>query len=322
MSAGQDLKDLVGQIEKYLKALLALGGVTYILGFLVVAVYLSRYQLTPYGVVRFQYGMAGAWMILPLVFAVSVAVWTAAVYHNFSELWKKKLGWRVAWLFVKLLLVAGVVLYQGVMFVQVCSRVTPHLASRFAPVSTSDLFSVGGYCVALAFFFVGAWVSLSNVRTDPERTDYGSLWLGIGCVIGALLVFVVYLGFFSVNLYPAIPAEVGGGRTIEMRVMLEKDKETSEIQKILGITEERALSPVLGLILTTDRSYFVSVPNEGEGSIEVPRDIVSLAVFGSYADIDEKSSNKCRDRDALRLIHDWLSRCYSWFGSCVADYGR
>ena len=51
---------LVARTEGYLKAILSFGGTIYAIGFLVVSVHLSRYDISPYSVIRIQSLLAGA----------------------------------------------------------------------------------------------------------------------------------------------------------------------------------------------------------------------------------------------------------------------
>jgi uncharacterized membrane protein YwzB len=284
MTDDANITSLAKRIEGYFKAILSFGGVIYATGFLVVSVHLSRYDISPFGVIRIQYILAGAWLILPLVLTLCIAFWVLAyAYHLFKKSTEQRRSrWRLVWVPVKILIIVLGVYGICSFFLNLLCSSAPVLAGKFQHVRFGDFLKLGGFCLGIFLFSTITWAFLSDIRTKKGEISYRDLFAGISYVAITSLVFAGYMGFFAINLYPSIPADLGGGSSIEMRVMLKKNDQNVHINKLLGITDDTVLSPSLKLLLVTDKSYFIADPNVDRISIELPKDMVSVAAFGSH----------------------------------------
>ena len=73
--------------------------------------------------------------------------------------------------------------------------------------------------------------------------------------------------------------------------MLKKTDQSVHMNKLFGVTDDTVLSPSLKLILATEKSYFVADPSEDGVSIELAKDMVALAAFGSHGGIKRNKPN-------------------------------
>ena len=170
-----------------------------------------------------------------------------------------------------------------------------YLPYSLLPSSVNNCANLGFYNVlkpvlfllAILLFGFMTWALFPDFRTNEGSFGYERLksWGYLLSVASFEVFFCVwYLGFFATTLYPNIAAELGGGQPIDVQFIFNgnviKDN-SSQIRKVLGMTGSSSESPSLKLLLATDKSYFIEIPNQCQGSIELPRDIVSLALFGS-----------------------------------------
>jgi hypothetical protein len=263
---------LVSQFNDYFKALLPIGGILYVMGFLVVAIQLSQYNLSPYGLLQAQYILAGLWLIIPF-FAVYMLI--LLVYGVFGITPKPQPAPKKATWWQKLINAPKRKFIQWLPYIIIYAIIIFLFIYFNSTFSIIGEISYGGYVLIfitallpLTIYF--AWKASSG---SPFRL----------CLIIFILLYpFIYIKFFAVNIYPHIPAELGGGKPIYVKIHLKDDDQSKQISKIAGKNDAVALSNPLKLLLVTDKAYFVEAPkNFGDHiAIEVLNNIVYFVEYG------------------------------------------
>jgi len=204
VSAGE-LREMAELIVRLVVALVA---VVYIVGLLIVNLHFRRFDLTSFGLVRSEYGLAGTlWLVVVLV------------SHGFAQLCRS--GWssvrdagherrwlKATWHFVMMLLTAIAFLIWS--FDVLTDSVTSFRSWHM-------------WIVVLTILFVSVTpnVLIRSIKqaaiawsSDPDAE------LPIRALIAQVLTFVASLGIYATFAYPAFPAAYGGGRLLLVRVVL------------------------------------------------------------------------------------------------------
>lgn len=260
MIDSQQRKEL-SLFEPLSKLVAAALGLLYLLGFLVVATYLSRFGVSSFAVLHLQYLIAGIWVLGPPVLM-------AALYeteHRFKERAAPGIEAEFTWLrFGVSSLISAIP--ASVFFVTL----------GLIPSVSDDLTWKSG--VRLFLFYFGMWAFAQllwlchRVPTEKEtwainRTHAAPFYLS-----SMLVLVFVYSLWFSLRVYPLIPFSMGGGKPLTV-IFFEGEKKMPD--EILKSSPSAKRSVPYKLLLEEDKCFVVVSPSDAAKSLEISRDSVA-----------------------------------------------
>lgn len=236
-------------------------GFIYLVGFLVVMRHLSRYGVSTFSVFQLQYLVAGGWVIAPVVLMVFMQKASqrfashALSVHSEGEAvsWRRRAAVASVTNIPGILLTAALAVFvgnvQGFTFGMVASLYVFYLALVFS----ADLL----------------WVS-RRTSTSTGQTWWANpnAWPFYATLL--ISVFLAYVFFFAIRVYPLIPYSLGGGKPLTV-VFLLGEKESPDILVRNG-SSNRSLP--YKLVAATDKTFVVLSPDSRQESIEFNRDAV------------------------------------------------
>ena len=249
---------IIESVSKLLAVTLAF---LYLLGFLVVAIYLSRFGVSSFSVLHLQYLIAGIWVLGPPVVDGYLTFASRRFDERAAPETEGKFNWRRFFISAFLSgIPSGLFLVLLIALPNVVESMTWGIGIR-----------VFLFYIAMLNFAQLFWMSR---RVDPKqetwwmnRTHAAPFYLAF-----LLMIVVSYAVWFAVRIYPLIPFSFGGGRPLTV-VFIEGEKTMpDEIQKSDRYAKR---SIPYKLLLSTDKSYVVVSPAPKERSIEIGRDSVA-----------------------------------------------
>jgi hypothetical protein len=253
------LTNEIGVIESLSNVFAIALGILYLLGFLVVASYLSRYGVSSFSVLQLQYLLAGIWLLgPPIVFSTLTNASRRFDAHVVPEV-PGKFNWQR---FIFSITVTG--FPTGILVVLLNM-------ANFLPSMTWQIF---GQFFLFSIFITNLAQLIWMCRRTPQaeekwwvnRSHAGPFYLAALSML--VLLFAVW---FAGRIYPQIPASLGGGRPLTVIFFEGEKKMPDEIQRD-GATKR---SIPYKLVLSTDKYYVVLLPSGKERSMEVSRDSVA-----------------------------------------------
>jgi hypothetical protein len=258
MTDPQVTKDLT-QIESFSKIFAAALVVLYLLGFIVVARYLSRYGVSSFSVLQLQYLVAGVWVVGPPV-VLSLLLQVSQRFDQRAAPLIPGIGWRRV-------VITSILTSVPSLFIVLLAAI-PNVLVNFNWAMGVKLFLFYAAMVACA---QSLWLSLN---ATPEKET----WLfnrSHGAPFYSALLFMAVLTYalwFSGRIYPLIPSSWGGGRPLTIAFIEGDRKMPDEIQKPDPAAKR---SIPYKLLLSTDKYYVVVAPTPKELSVEVSRESVA-----------------------------------------------
>ena len=255
MTEAASHQNLSGWFELGAKVISLSIALTYLVGFLVVAWHLSKYGVYSLSLLHLQYLVAGLWVVLPPSF-VAFLTNTKELPTEHMDRIGKKLHWAVK--FALNLLTS---FPANIVFGLFIGFLTVNLSAVKVFATTALLGLIG---LAISFF-------VSSIRISPEKEGrlitrrlapfYGGF---------ALATVGIYIWFFAVNIYPAIPFAWGGGKPLDV-IFLEGDKPLPD-----GIAKDGSTRHSIAYILlaVTEKAYVVLPQTTDQKSIQFDRDSV------------------------------------------------
>jgi hypothetical protein len=217
-----------------------------------------------------QYIVAGLWLIAPLVFfcvaAASLAASIVAKYSDAPAPPKSLLGgighhFRIV--------LEAIQLFAVLLFLTLS---IPLLAFDVSPPLTN---SISFYLERWRTFakLFGFWFGICATGFAcwyNSRFPKRLAWFFISVLV-CLLIFAWYVVFFSTNVYPQIPYNLGGGKPLSVVFLLKAN--TKEPVPLIPDNSGTRSVPYK-MLLATDRTLVVLAQDERERSIEFSRDAV------------------------------------------------
>jgi hypothetical protein len=234
-------------------------GLLYLLGFLVVASYLSRYGVSSFAVLQLQYLIAGIWALGPPVLYASLVHTERRFAERAAPEVSGKFNWRrftisALWAPSSLLLVllAGIPnVFEGI--------------TRGTGIRLFLFFFVMVICAQM--FWISRQADSNSETWWMNRSHAAPFYLA-----SLLMIVLCYVVWFSVRIYPLIPFSLGGGKPLTVEFFEGDKKMPDEIQK----TDRYAKRSIpYKLLLATDKYFVVVSPSDKERSLEIRRDSVA-----------------------------------------------
>jgi hypothetical protein len=241
----------------------------YAVGYLVVTFRLSPFSVTPITWLRLQYLAAGIWCLLPFVLFTSALAFGGIL---FFEPWMK--SWRKGvidvptrtrnYRYIKGSVLSAFILVAG--FAEI-SRV---LDGILVPASSGWWKSSYDITLNLAWrTLVAAVVTLfvaapTTVKDESIEKEVFRFCLNTLYFCAAIALWVNYIFYFALTVYPAIPSTLGGGRPQSVVFIIDSGEHTSPV--IADSSRTRSIP--YKLLLQTENSYVVESPTKGEKVVE------------------------------------------------------
>jgi hypothetical protein len=278
----------------------AIVGLLYALGFLVVTYHLSQFGVAAVAWLRPQYLLAGIWCLLPvLLFAGGLAFaglqftepWIrfSMVVPRKTRIYRHVIGaiQGCGALFAAFVFISTAIsfaigpAFDGRYKWGPSSIITLKLAMLsfataisvgFAIVTLSKLVRVGGVPTAQPTVIPpesSHETGLVSMRLDRSVAliSFGTLW-----AFASLAFILLYVYSFSVSVYSAIPPTMGGGRPQRVVFLIESGGIQQTAPLVVDSSGTRSVP--YNLLLTTESSYVVESPAKSEMAIEFKRDSV------------------------------------------------
>ena len=242
-------------------------GFVYLAGFVVVAGHLSRYGISSISLFHVQYLAAGAWVVAPVVIMRGMQV--ASQQFIDQTLAPDRIGQGLA-----LRRRAFVALMASVPGLIVIFAVSTLLVSREPGAPTWGIVvALWGFYWAMTTSGDLLWLSW-RTPSAVERTWWAGRKALAYCTTLLVSVFLAYVIFFAIRIYPLIPYSLGGGKPVTV-VFLLGEKEAPDF---LARDVSSRRSVPYKLLAATDKTFVIAPFNPNERSIEFSRDMVEGVV--------------------------------------------
>jgi len=249
----------------------------YAVGYLVVTFRLAQSGVTPIAWLRLQYLTAGIWCLLPFaLFSCAVAFGGFVFFEPWMKSWsrgvmdvpRRTLNYRY---------VKGSVL-SVVMLFCVFSLISGFLEKFLSLPASSGWWKpsyditmkLGLLAVLTAAATLFAIVPTPKVKEEPVEKAVSQFFWNVLWVFGAIALWVRYIFYFSITVYPAIPPSLGGGRPQAVVFVIDPTEHSSPVLA----DSSRTHSIPYKLLLQTENSYVVESPTKGERVIEFKQESV------------------------------------------------
>jgi hypothetical protein len=227
-------------IESLSKSFAVALGLLYLLGFLVVASYLSRYGVSSFSVLHLQYLIAGIWVLGPPVVHASL-VYTSLGFDERAApevtgaFNRRRFGISLLFTVIPFGLFIGLL----VSIPNVLASMTWGMGIRFFLFYFAML-----NCARL--FWMSRQADAKKETWWLNRSHAAPFYLAT-----LLMIVMSYAVWFAVRVYPLIPFSLGGGRPLTVAFIEGEKKMPEEIAK----TDPSAKRSIpYKLLLSTDRS--------------------------------------------------------------------
>jgi hypothetical protein len=250
-----------GLFESLSKVVAVALALLYLLGFFVVASYLSRYGVASFSVLQIEYLIAGVWALGPPVLFASLVF----VERRFDERAAPERSGKFNWRRFSISMVTQ----------SLPSSLFLVLLALIPNVSDSMTWGIGGRLFLFFWTMVTCaqlfWAS-HQVETAREtwwknRSHAAPFYLAL-----LLMIVLSYCLWFSARIYPLIPFPLGGGKPLTVAFFEGEKKMPEEIQR-LDPSAKRSIP--YKLLMATDKYFIVVSPSDKERSVEISRDSVA-----------------------------------------------
>lgn len=233
-------------------------GFVYLVGFLVVTRHLSRYGVSSFSIFQLQYLVAGAWVIAP--FALMGLMHTASQRFERRALSVQSEDEEISWR--RRLVVAGVTNIPGGL--AMCALAV--FVGKIEGVSWSTAALLSAFYLALMFSAELLWASWKT----PKHTWWVNRQASPFYATLLISIFLVYVFFFAMRVYPLIPYSLGGGKPLTVAFLLGEKK----IPDFLARDSSSYRSLPYKLLAATDKTFVILPSDPSQTSIEFNRDTV------------------------------------------------
>jgi hypothetical protein len=267
-------------VEQLTKIGAAFVTVTYILGFTVVSLHLGAFGIFNLDLFSLQYLLAGLWLFVPPALILVMGVASFALYLQLQPP-PKELAWaKMVFSFSVVAALAAFLIYALYQFL---SRIIgPQAAVNLSRILLFSGLRVTLVMVGLVVYLTLTWLLMKPlVAWAKSRAGLMPYLLSLTLGLFPVLMIGIYVLLFVRDVYPKLPATIGGGQPIVVRLLIEPDE--TPTQPGLELLHEAASNDVM-LIIETNRSYIVtsSVITNTMGAaavLDIPKDSVQGLVI-------------------------------------------
>lgn len=232
----------------------------YLSGIITLSLYLSKYGISSFSILRFQYITAGAWCIFPIVYSSLYILYASLpiilLKNKYGTTGNGRMRIRHKILIVAYIIFAAyMAIYMYIGYIHIYIEL---------PLITTILYFIQSVGSLLPFLII-FWLRKRVIaRSKPLLIYYAT--------ITSIIFYFFYILFFAKEIYPLIPAKIGGGEPIDVQFIVTKDSHIAET--IHGIDSLSHLTQPCKLIFTTDISYIILSPDDSVKSIKFDRNYI------------------------------------------------
>jgi len=281
-----EFKEIASTFEAVTKVSITITAIVYVLGLFVVNIFLNRYGFRNFGLLQLHYIAAGLWLLVPIVL-ILLLVLCFVLVNDFNEIerdseikprqWLEKqnalskmvIGWALdrtkdnvfknktlETIFLALifwgLLVYGLSYFLGIKF-----------SWNWLIAMLIIGFIVGGIAM-------GAFGLLQ--LSDAKIRIFSRVML-----IFYTVAIPFYILFFALQIYPEIPASLGGGAGQPVQFVVDVEKQSILEAAGIEVSDENISTRVL-LLLETDKEYLI-ISKPDSKAISLQKDLISAVLY-------------------------------------------
>lgn len=291
-------KKWIELIETVSKSSISFAAICYILGLVVVSGHLNKYGVTYIGVLRINYIMAGIWALVPILLALIYSFLLFCVLVSVSPPFARvvaKISNRDIAEYTKTnrFGVPAFFLLPSSLGVMV------FVYGSFEIITGRKIFDLFVYNSRLIFLSAISFVIIPGIllffSTNNRYKSKNNVFRNVFICVWAITHLIVYVDYFSYDVYGQIPGYIGGGKLKVVRLLLELKPKAKSYLENEGIqfdlneaskngdnTSETYMTKDVYLVFNTDNEYYVLVDNKASPKnsnvINLKKDIVKAVV--------------------------------------------
>lgn len=236
-------------------------GFVYLVGFLVVMRHLSRYGVSSFSIFQLQYLVAGVWVVAPIVVLRFMQIASQRFVDRALSVDREaeRISWR------RRAIVASAAAIPGGLVI----------ASMAIFAGNPEGFSLRISALLYLFYLALAWSAdlLRLSRKAPAHLAqkwWASSHTSLFYASSLVSIFLLYVIFFAIQVYPLIPYSLGGGKPLTVVFLLGE----KEVPDILARDKSSHRSVPYKLLAATDKTFVILPTDHNQQSIEFNRDSV------------------------------------------------
>jgi hypothetical protein len=271
-------KDLIELIGKFAIGFVA---ICYVVGLLVVNLYLSRYGVYSLSLFRLNYIMAGAWLLAPILLGTLFILGLFAIAYSFRLLRPfidKRLNIPYHGEFHKPIDLGNILFFifmYGVLGLMIGGNIK-HFGIGFS-----------GEWLGLMMWAVFVVIPILWIRYKKYKADSPSRFITYFAVLlYCSLSWIFCILIFSRNLYGNIPPYIGGGGTKDVQLLLKLEDKDKQFFQSAGLQFEgdSNQTQTLQLLFTNDNEYvfLVNADQSSESKIStlsIKKDLIQAVLY-------------------------------------------
>lgn len=251
------LEDIKNAVEVIGKVTLGVVAVCYVIGLVVVNVYLNKYGIYSLSLLRLNYISAGIWALIPILIPLS------------------------AILIIRLRSEVSPVIFWGYLlsFIPLLSVLVPvAIALRFDPSPYWLLVIFTGIYLSLLLIMLAESIKEHLYSKDLSKHVF------IG-VLPVLIIIVSHTAIFANSVYGTIPSQIGGGSPKKVQFIVAAENEVRKALTDSGVLftknesqqDTNKTEPVL-LLFVTDQECVVLIKGAST-AVSIRRDMVKTILY-------------------------------------------
>ncbi len=276
------LKSTTFTLDALPKLSLAILGIIYLFGFLVVMFNLSQYGVSPVGLLRIQYLVAGVWSLTPIFISYMVIVaiyWFISPHLNKPDKRETRLN-RFFDYYIMIYATLSFVFVLLIILFFFFSLFLPDLGIKgsfyFIGQNWNMVMIVSSFSMIIGFLVKVAWEQLHFLLYHDYQKDsqhHRRVIAGILFSLCSTFLFIIaYMAYFSLNVYSKIPHGVGGGRPLLVQFLLNEGEDMKHLPIVADESGKKSIP--YRLVLRTDKMYVIAVDDENRISVHFNRENV------------------------------------------------
>ncbi len=268
-------------IDKFGKLALVIAAIIYAIGFTVVTLHLSSFGITSTGLARASYILTGLWVIFPIVLFCVFVILVLVYYGDSASNEAFRFDLRNLYKRFKRLLVATLqALFVALLFLGLCAGflgLVPlaEIVNSLGPAEAKSLLG------SMILMLLNLIIVVEVVRKARGEGELGRIFLSSAFfLLFSAAAFLQYLSIFSRQIYPVLPASLGGGKPLSVQLVL-SDAFAARVASVGLLEFQDATSTTVAyeLIIETDENYILKSMGKPASTIGLRKELVdALAI--------------------------------------------
>lgn len=264
VSNWENIKNVVEVIGKVSLGFLAF---SYVVGLIVVNIYLSKFGVYSLSIFRVNYISAGIWLIIPVFLTLFYAFSIFSLLLWSSKKWRDRISDNY------LVPVTFTDNRKGLVFGALILLPTLGIIFVWQPVySLSQNIGFLNAFLTLVYVLIVTFFSILAISYSMERSDF--LARLIRCSIIMVVwgcYFALYINLFAHNIYGKIPSYLGGGSPKKAQLILDEEAKIKNQLESLGVVfGDNFITTNVQILSATDSEYILVIESKDvEGRVQL-----------------------------------------------------